>query len=62
MHIGYRKTGYKSYLQQGDDVLIVLDVGDAHTHHSRKSIYHDLIVEGVRLVLQSACNMSKTNK
>ncbi len=42
------------HLEQGDDILIVLDVGDAHAHHSRKRIYHNLIVQRMRLVLQAA--------
>ena len=40
-------------LQQGNDVLIILDVGDAHAHHTSQRIHHDLVVEGMRLVLRA---------
>ena len=41
-----------SDLQQGNDVLVVLDIGDAHAHNARKCVHDNLIVEGMRLVLQ----------
>ena len=48
------QKGSEEHLEQRDDVLIIFDVCDAHTHHSRQRVHHNLIVERMRIVLQLA--------
>ena len=47
-----RRTG--ACLQNRKDVFIILNIGDPDTNDARQGIHHNLIVEGMRLILHTS--------
>ena len=42
-----------SHLEDGQDVLIIFDVGDAHANDARQRVHYNLVVQRMRLVLRA---------